>query len=167
VGVLLFVVNVFISRKRGIVAGSNPWDAYTLEWATDSPPPPYNFRVLPTVRSGYPLWEDRLLLATRDDAPHGASEPNPELGRSSIHRGALLDEGKQIFATTPLEAEANSIVRMPEDSHLPLALAAALLALFYGAVFSQMWLVAVGAALTLAIMIAWLWPRSFDGGPVA
>ncbi len=55
--VLVFVVNLLGSCFRGKPAGSDPWDAWTLEWSTPSPPPDYNFAVLPTVRSRRPLWD--------------------------------------------------------------------------------------------------------------
>ena len=58
IGVLLLVVNIVYSLKRGRVAGDNPWDAWTLEWATTSPPPPQNYTApLPPVRSDRPLWD--------------------------------------------------------------------------------------------------------------
>ncbi|SDV46166.1 cytochrome c oxidase subunit I [Chitinasiproducens palmae] len=79
IGVLLFVVNVLWSRRHGAVAGDNPWDAPTLEWSTPSPPPPYNFAVVPIVASMYPLWEDRLEDAKRrgldEEAPTSARVP--------------------------------------------------------------------------------------------
>ncbi len=53
----IFVFNFFRSKKRGEIAGANPWEAGTLEWSIPSPPPEYNFAVLPTVSSRYPLWE--------------------------------------------------------------------------------------------------------------
>jgi cytochrome c oxidase subunit I len=56
-GVFLFVVNIVVSLRRGAIAGDDPWDAWTLEWATTSPPPPYNFAVVPTVSSRRPLWD--------------------------------------------------------------------------------------------------------------
>ncbi len=56
-GVLCFVYNLVSSYYRGKVAGPDPWDAWTLEWSTSSPPPEYNFAVLPTVRSRRPLWD--------------------------------------------------------------------------------------------------------------
>jgi cytochrome c oxidase subunit 1 len=54
---LFFFVNVFWSLRRGKPAGDDPWDAWTLEWATTSPPAPYNFEEVPTVRSRRPLWD--------------------------------------------------------------------------------------------------------------
>ena len=56
-GVLCLVVNLFRSLKKGEVAGDDPWDAWTLEWATTSPPPAYNFEAEPVVRSRRPLWD--------------------------------------------------------------------------------------------------------------
>jgi len=55
--VLVFVVNLAISRWFGQRAGNDPWDAWTLEWLTSSPPPGYNFADEPTVQSRRPLWD--------------------------------------------------------------------------------------------------------------
>jgi cytochrome c oxidase subunit 1 len=55
--VLLFLINVMLSLRRGKPAGSDPWDAWTLEWSTTSPPPAYNFETIPEVRSRRPLWD--------------------------------------------------------------------------------------------------------------
>jgi cytochrome c oxidase subunit 1 len=56
-GVLVWVYNVVWSHYKGRVAGNDPWDAWTLEWATTSPPPDYNFATIPVVRSRRPLWD--------------------------------------------------------------------------------------------------------------
>jgi len=56
-GVLMLVVNVMRSLRSGAPAGDDPWDAWTLEWSTTSPPPEYNFATVPVVQSRRPLWD--------------------------------------------------------------------------------------------------------------
>src|SRR5262249_4561075 len=55
--VIFFVVNLIWSAWKGKSAGDDPWDAWTLEWMTTSPPADYNFEHLPEVRSRRPLWD--------------------------------------------------------------------------------------------------------------
>jgi cytochrome c oxidase subunit I len=57
IAVLIFAINVFVSLRSGKEAGNDPWDAWTLEWATSSPPPDYNFATDPVVNSRRPLWD--------------------------------------------------------------------------------------------------------------
>ena len=57
VATLIFVYNVVWSFFKGPKAGPDPWDAWTLEWATPSPPPGYNFAITPQVESRRPLWD--------------------------------------------------------------------------------------------------------------
>ena len=55
--VLQFVWMIFDALSNGGIAGDNPWDAWTLEWATTSPPPPENFERVPPVHGRRPLWD--------------------------------------------------------------------------------------------------------------
>src|SRR5262249_5536741 len=50
----IFVYNVFASLRHGRPAGDDPWDAWTLEWTTPSPPPPFHFDVVPTPHTPRP-----------------------------------------------------------------------------------------------------------------
>ncbi|MBV9510016.1 MAG: cbb3-type cytochrome c oxidase subunit I, partial [Caulobacteraceae bacterium] len=149
VGVLLLFVNIAVSLKRGRRAGENPWNAPTLEWATPSPPPPYNFAVIPTIASRHPLWEDQL---------------NETPARSQVNRGLLLDHGRETIATTPLDAEPDLILQMPEDTLAPVSLAAGMSALFAGALVHLWWLVGLGGLVCAAALIAWFWPRRPHAG---
>jgi cytochrome c oxidase subunit 1 len=56
---LPFLWNVFVTLRNGEPAGDDPWEANTLEWATSSPPPPYNFDHLPEIRSERPVFDAR------------------------------------------------------------------------------------------------------------
>lgn len=144
-GLLLTLINVIRSRSAGKVAGANPWDADTLEWTTSSPPPPYNFVVIPTVSSRSPLWEGRL----------GIEEEK----RSTPNRGLVLDHGKETLGTTMLDAVPDVIVKMPEDSLAPILLSLALAALFSTMMLEAWWWLAASALAILIITVFWLWPQ--------
>jgi cytochrome c oxidase subunit I len=73
--ILPFIWNVFVSRRNGKIAGDDPWEANTLEWATSSPPPPYNFDRLPEIRSERPLFDAR-----HPQVRHEAGELADEMG---------------------------------------------------------------------------------------
>jgi cytochrome c oxidase subunit 1/cytochrome c oxidase subunit I+III len=145
VGVGLFIANFLISLKRGKAAGDNPWDAPTLEWSVPSPAPVYNFRVIPTVASRHPLWEERL-------------NESPE--RSSLDRGYLLDQGRETLATTILDAEPDLILKMPGDSFAPLWLALSLALTFVGLIAHSPWVSALGVLGAASSIFGWMWPQS-------
>ncbi|GLU32063.1 cytochrome c oxidase subunit I [Trinickia caryophylli] len=147
-GVLVFLVDIVYSRRHGRIAGPNPWDAPSLEWAVSSPPPVYNFAVLPTVASRHPLWEGRM------EGEHPVGSP-----RSRTDEGYLLDQGREALGTTALEASPYVILKMPEDSYAPFLLGV-FSALFFAALAFLAW---VPAALMLGAcavsVIVWLWPE--------
>jgi len=60
IGVAVFLWNLYVSLRRREPAGDDPWEGHTLEWATSSPPPRYNFRSLPPVTSYAPLLDRRI-----------------------------------------------------------------------------------------------------------
>ena len=59
IAILVFLANLAISYFKGEQAGTDPWDAWTLEWAVNSPPPAYNFATIPLVASRRPLWDEK------------------------------------------------------------------------------------------------------------
>ncbi|MHB2016909.1 MAG: cytochrome c oxidase subunit I [Candidatus Xenobia bacterium] len=81
---LLIFINLWYSLRHGEVAGDNPWDAWTLEWATSSPPPHHNFESIPEVRSRRPLWD----LKHPDQAdylhPEEAGQSDPALAGGEV-----------------------------------------------------------------------------------
>lgn len=144
IGILIFLVNVVISLKRGALAGANPWDAATLEWATSSPPPAYNFAVIPTVASRHPLWEDRLDEGT---------------GRSIFEEGYLLMEGRETIGTSPIDAKPVAILKMPDDSFTPFFVGLFVSLLFAGMLLHWWSFTGLMALASCVTLIVWMWPQ--------
>lgn len=142
-GLLLFLINVFRSFNHGAPAGANPWGAASLEWSTSSPPPVYNFAVIPIVASRYPLWEDMM-----DEGPE----------RSSVGTGMLLDQGRETVGSTVLDAEPDVILRMPGDSYLPFLLSVAVTAVFVSLLLHSGWALGVTLLAAFVASVWWLWP---------
>jgi cytochrome c oxidase subunit 1/cytochrome c oxidase subunit I+III len=143
-GILLFVINACLTLRKPRSAPANPWDAPTLEWAVASPPPPYNFAVIPTVATRQPLWEDRT---------QGRSS------RTVLDRGLALDHGKEALATTVLEAKPDVVLKMPDDSPWPFALTVMMSAFFTGLLLQAWWFGGISAAGLLLCTVIWLWPE--------
>jgi cytochrome c oxidase subunit 1/cytochrome c oxidase subunit I+III len=144
-GILIFMVNILVSLKRGAAATANPWDAPTLEWATPSPPPAYNFAVIPLIASRHPLWEDRL-----DEGG----------GRSSLDQGYLLMEGRETIGTTPLDAIPDVILKMPEDSYTPFFLGLFSALVFVGLLLHWRDFTVLMVFAGSLSLVVWMWPRA-------
>jgi cytochrome c oxidase subunit I len=140
-GVLVAVYNLFYSLRRGEPAGNNPWKADSLEWSSTSPPAPYGEVHIPTVRSRHPLWDAHV------------EEADPRNQR-------VLAEGRETLATTTLDAQDGFIVRMPEETLIPLASSVLLLGAFIALVFKVVPLVAVLGLATAASFGVWMWPKA-------
>ncbi len=120
IGILISVYNFFYSLKRGEIAGKNPWNADTLEWALDSPPAPYAVAHIPTVTSRNPLWDDHDEFF------------DPENER-------VFDQGRIVPATSWLDAIPLGISQMPAPTLAPLFIALAMFLFFLAMVFTWMW----------------------------
>jgi cytochrome c oxidase subunit I+III len=139
-GVLLFVINVAMSLRSGALAGDDPWGAETLEWATTSPPPPYNFAHIPVVEGRAPLWE----------------QPG-ELGAVS----GLRTDVRDTLVTTLLDARPDSLHRHPPPTIWPLLTAIATTILFVTLIFTP-WGAVIGTPLLLLSLLGWGWPHGRD-----
>jgi cytochrome c oxidase subunit 1 len=126
VATLIFAYNFLKSRKGGAIAGPNPWGAGTLEWTIPSPPPEYNFAVLPTVTSRYPLWE--------------GDERDAESARLNSQ------EGK-----TP----ADMHIVLPYPTIKPMIAAGSMVIMFCGLIFARP-LIFLGAATLVVSLYSWL-----------
>jgi cytochrome c oxidase subunit I+III len=136
--VAVFLANALLSLRRGRAAGSDPWEASSLEWAVPSPPPPYNYLRIPVVQGLYALWQ--------------RTEEKPVVvGMRTDRRESLL--------TTVLDAEPDSRHADPSETVAPFLSALAVGAMFIGAIFTP-WAFVVGAVLLFPALLAWGWPRA-------
>ena len=131
--ILLFLYNVWVSLRKGEIAGDDPWDAVTLEWATSSPPPEYNFAAIPVVHSLRPLWDKKHQPEEKQPSP--AQQPvnlNPDVSKPVID------------------------VRMPRNSHNPILISFGLMVLSYALIYAA-WLAPVGLLIVLYGIVSWAW----------
>ncbi len=138
IGLLILVINVINTMLRGEAAPENPWGAGTLEWATASPPLPYNFQNLPVVQSRYPLWD------------------TPKKVDDYVFPESL--ERREVLQTTALDAEPEMRVYLPGNSIVPFLAAVALTLQFLAQMFSLRWVI-VFTVFFVAAMVAWFWPQ--------
>ncbi|MET4631500.1 cytochrome c oxidase subunit I+III [Bradyrhizobium sp. I1.8.5] len=136
-GFLLFFINVLCSARFGEVAPDNPWDAATLEWATTSPPPSYNFAMIPVVGSLHPLWENRDMLAVAD---------------------GLRTDRRELVVTSLATAEPQARESSPQHSIWPLWAAIATTVMLIWSIFSP-WAVVWGSIPVAIALIGWFWPK--------
>jgi cytochrome c oxidase subunit I+III len=141
-GILVIFANLTWSYFRGAPAGPDPFFGGTLEWTIPSPPPAYNFAVIPTVSSPYPNWDraDRLEDARR------------------LARGLVsLPAGHETPATTVREGRPDEVLEMPSESAFPVLLAAATCGLFTMLLLSSYSAAAVFAVLGGVALLGWHW----------
>jgi cytochrome c oxidase subunit 1 len=145
-GGLVMVANGLLSLRFGRKAGADPWEAPTLEWACESPPPCYNFDYTPVVESLVPLWR-------RDPLP--------------VMDGMALD-ARALLVTSVVEAVPEYRQNSVGPSIWPLVAALAVSAMFIGSIFTA-WAVVIGVVPIGIALTIWFWPKRerATSGPLA
>src|SRR6266480_5465 len=146
--VLIFIVNALVSRRHGQVSGNDPWDARTLEWTTQSPPPMYNFAEIPQVEARDDFWHHKY---TEDETGHAVRLPSGA-AVAVEERPAGGDGGGEHGGEEHGDGHG---IHMPSPSYFPFVVALGLPILGYAAVFQAVWLVPIGAVVVLFGMYAW------------
>lgn len=135
--VLIFIANFFWHLKSGEIAGNNPWGASTLEWATTSPPPVYNFAELPTVNGRDPLW---------DALP---DQPVVE---------GLDEDCRQVLITKVMDGDPDHRDEFPAATPVPLIAAIATSIFFITTIFTAKGFFPTIILVGITLLI-WYWPR--------
>jgi cytochrome c oxidase subunit 1 len=137
VSMIIFVVNVIRSYRRGVAAGANPWGGSTLEWAVASPPPVYNFARIPIVGGREPLWEPA--------------------GIQGQVEGLSMDPPENLV-TRVLDAAPDHRMIYPKPSIWPFLSAVATTVLFIASIFNP-WAIVWGSIPVAIAVTAWFWPK--------
>ena len=164
--ILLFLYNAVRSFRHGEVAGADPWDARTLEWATTSPPPHYNFEEIPVVRALDDFWhrkyaegtDGRLAPVVAGAADGGGNVGGP--GPAGPDAEAMSDPleragvGHSEAAHGDTHDGGGHGIHMPSPSYYPAIAALGLPILCYGLLYSSI-LVIDGALTILVGLFGW------------
>jgi heme/copper-type cytochrome/quinol oxidase subunit 1 len=135
--VIIFLANFFWHLRDGEVAGDNPWGAATLEWATTSPPPVYNFAELPTVNGRDPLWD--------------------ALPNQPIVEG-LDEDCRQVLLTRLMDADPDCRDEFPGPTPIPFWAAVATSIFFISTIFTAKLFFPTIILVGIALLI-WYWPK--------
>jgi cytochrome c oxidase subunit I len=136
VSVLVFLFNVAASRRKREEVVADPWDGRTLEWATSSPPPEYNFEEIPVVTSIDDLWHKKYVTG-------------PEGYPVRVYAGAADERVEH-----PTAHELG--IHMPSPSFFPLVAAMGLPVLGYGVIYQSFLTMIAGAAIVLFGFFGWV-----------
>jgi cytochrome c oxidase subunit 1 len=123
--VLVFLINVTRTMRTEQEVGPNPWDASTLDWAIPSPPPVYNFKLIPFVTHRDQLWHDKY-----DRQMEAAGRPDA-VADAIIEIDQAPESSRLGVAVAEAEAEEGHI-HLPNPSYYPLMLALGLFLLAFG-----------------------------------
>jgi cytochrome c oxidase subunit I+III len=136
-GFVVFFVDAIRSARVGAPAGENPWGAPTLEWATSSPPPSFNFLQIPVVGGSNPLWEqpDTLMVAS-----------------------GLRTDRRELIVSTVAAAKPQARESSPRNSIWPFWAAVTTTVMLIASIFSP-WAVVWGPIPVAVTLIGWFWPK--------
>jgi cytochrome c oxidase subunit 1/cytochrome c oxidase subunit I+III len=149
-GTGITLLNWWWSRKHGELAPADPWDADTLEWATESSPPPhYNFEVIPTVASRHPKWDGGVGDATE------AYPDAPIMGAQGV-----LD--RETPVTGGIDTAPQGKLVIPPDTPWPFLVAAGLFVAFVGLLVTGTLVILVGALVMVTAILWWTWHTEED-----
>ncbi len=151
---VLFIYNLVHSARFGEVANDNPWGAWTLEWATSSPPPPGNFRWLPPVHGPRPLWDLEHAGALAAASQPGAAAAGP--GATVTAMTAALPPNPAAALAAPGGDSGTVLAAEPEQSTIiPFFVAVALLIMGIG-LLTTLVVTVLGVLFLLLMLAVWM-----------
>ena len=153
-GFALVLIDIIMQFRFGLPAPRNPWKARTLEWATPTPPPAYNFAALPSI-------------ATRAD-DLDPERLGPTLAAGEGYLGFARENRQETLGVDMMTGQPDQVIILPQRSFLPLWTALATGVFFLGLLFKVYWIVPIAALAVIGLFL--VWPRELgaqsDVGPI-
>ncbi|MCC5880177.1 MAG: cytochrome c oxidase subunit I [Idiomarina sp.] len=142
-GVGMIILDVALHFKFGRKAPHNPWKADTLEWATGTPPTPYNFASIPRIETRHPLWDKPELADEMARGEHGLSD---------------IDHGRrEIYGTDAITGKLKEVIHLPTNSWWPM-ISAGFLAFVCISLLVRVYPVAIiFSVLAACSLLRWSW----------
>ena len=150
VSTLIFLVNIYVSRRNSQPAGNDPWDARTLEWSIPSPTPSYNFAEVPVVRAVDDYWYRKY---TEDSTGRLVKIPKTE---EQVAEALRREEAAHAAAGN---------IHLPSPSFYPVIVAIGLPIIAYGMVYKAYAVCVFGAIVMLGGLYAWVLEPSTEPTP--
>lgn len=149
-GSLVLFINVFWSLRKGEDAPANPWGAGTLEWATTSPPPDWNFTDLPKVNGRFPLWP------SHDEGP--AIEGRGTVEWLTQRQFPQDPTRREMPGTRVVDGALERMAVTAGNSIWPFFAAVTIGVMVIGSMFS-LWFVPAMAPFVYVSIVGWVWPK--------
>jgi heme/copper-type cytochrome/quinol oxidase subunit 1 len=150
-GTGITLLNWLWSARRGKAAGDDPWEGDSLEWATTSPPPHYNFERIPLVASRHPLWDQR---------PMPYAESGIEDETSGLGQSGAVDRETPITSGIDTHPEGNMAI--PGETYVPFLLAVGIAIFFFGLLIQTTLAAVTGIAIAVVFLLWWTWQTEED-----
>lgn len=142
-GIAMVLLDFIMHFRFGRPVSVNPWHADTLEWATGTPPNPYNFISLPDCPTRHPLWEHPDLQQTIAEGRHSLSVANH--GR------------RETWGTDPVTGKIREIIHLPGNTWLPFLAALALAVVSVSLILRGYMLAVIASLICFIILLRWSW----------
>lgn len=149
-GIAMILLDILLHFRIGRAAGSNPWHADSLEWATDLPPQPYNFISLPPISTRHPMWDHPDLQTTVAAGQHSLSE---------------IDHGRrETWGSDPVTGKVREVIHLPGNSCLPFFAALALSVLCVSLLLRTYSMALIAVGVSLVFLLRWSWVNGAHPG---
>ena len=143
IGVATLLLDFVLHFRFGRRAPQNPWQADTLEWATSTPPCPYNFASLPRIEDRHPLWSD-------PDLPQSIAR-----GEHSL---ATADHGRrETWGSDALTGRPSEVIHLPGNSLLPFIAALCIAVVCISLLTKDYWVALIATLASIGVLLRWSW----------